>query len=129
MKNRLSRVNELLKRELSELVRREITFTAKLVTIQQVDVTPNLKQAHVYVSVIGSDVERHAAMAQLHDRRITLQGELSKRVVLKYTPHLHFRLDETVERGTRILGILEELKLPEPEETEEETEPPTGSAK
>src|SRR5215213_6570660 len=112
MKNRLDRVNEVLKRELSELIQREITFPAKLVTVQQVDVTPNLKQAHVYVSMIGSDDEQRASMAQLHGHRSILQNELSKRVVLKYTPHLHFRLDESVERGTRILGILEQLDLP-----------------
>lgn len=116
MKHRLSRVNEVLKRELSELIQREITFTAKLVTVQQVDVTPNLKQAHVYVGVIGSDDEQRAAMAQLHDHRVPLQKELMKRVVLKYTPQLHFRLDESIERGSRILGIMEELQLPEEEE-------------
>src|SRR3954471_23012609 len=100
MKHRLDRVNEVLKRDLSALIQRELTFKAKLVTVQQVDVTPNLKQAHVYVSIIGTEEERHAAMAVLHDHRIMLQKELSRRVVLKYTPQLHFRLDESVERGS-----------------------------
>jgi ribosome-binding factor A len=118
VKHRLSRVNEVLKRELGELIRREFTFEAKLVTVQQVDVTPDLKKAHVYIGVIGSEEERHAAMAQLHDRRAVLQNELSRRVVLKQTPHLFFTLDESVERGTRILSILEELQIPD--------EPPTS---
>ncbi len=47
-------------------------------TVQQVDVTPDLKQAHVYISVIGSPEEQHAAMAQLHDRRAALQQELAR---------------------------------------------------
>ena len=114
MKNRLDRVNELIKRELSDLVRREITFTAKLVTIQQVDITADLKHAHVYVGVIGSLDEQKQALAQLHDNRQRLQNEISKRVVLKWTPQLHYKLDTTGERGDRILQILDELGLPEP---------------
>ena len=113
MKNRLSRVNEVLERELGELLLREFTFTAKLVTVQQVDVTPDLKKAHVYISVIGTEEERHAAMAQLHDKRALLQKEIARRVVLKFTPHLHFVLDAALDRGTRVLSILEELALPE----------------
>jgi ribosome-binding factor A len=112
MKHRLERVNEVLKRELSDLLRREMNFEAKLVTVQQVSVTPDLKQAHAYIGVIGSEEQRHAALAQLHDKRRALQSELSRRVVLKYTPQLHFVLDDSVERGTRILNILEDLHLP-----------------
>jgi ribosome-binding factor A len=112
VKNRLDRVNELLKRELSDLVRRELSFTAKLVTIQQVDITPDLKHAHVYVGVIGNFDEQKQALAELHDNRQRLQNEISKRVVLKWTPQLHFKLDTTGERGDRILQILDELGLP-----------------
>lgn len=113
MKHRLDRVNEVMKRELGELLRREFTFSAKLVTVQQVDITPDLKQAHVYIGIIGLPSEQREAMAQLHDRRTALQQDLSKRVVLKFTPQLHFHLDEAVERGTRIISILNELDLPE----------------
>ena len=120
MKHRLERVNEVIKRELGELISRECRFDAKLVTIQQVDVTPDLKHAHVYVSVIGSDVEARQALATLHDARTTLQRTMSKRVVIKYTPHLHFKLDETIARGIRVLNILEEIDLPEPPAMENE---------
>src|SRR4051794_38987695 len=86
MKHRLDRVNEVMKRELGDLLRREFTFTAKLVTIQQVDITPDLKQAHVFVSIIGSPQEQRDAMSQLHGKRAHLQRELAKRVILKFTP-------------------------------------------
>jgi ribosome-binding factor A len=112
VKHRLERVNELLKRELSELVVRQCRFDAQLVTLQQVDVTPDLKHAHVFVSVIGSEDEQKQAMATLHDARADLQKALSKRVVLKYTPHLHFKFDTAAERGDRVLHILDELHLP-----------------
>ena len=113
MKNRLDRVNELLKRELSDFVRREITFTAKLVTIQAVDITPDLKHAHVYIGVIGTLEEQKQAMAALHDQRQRLQSDIGKRVVMKRTPQLHFKLDVAGERGDRILQILDDLGLPE----------------
>src|SRR4051812_33659437 len=113
MKHRLDRVNEVMKRELGELLRREFTFTAKLVTVQQVDITPDLKQAHVFVSIIGTPDEQRAAMAQLHDGRIGLQQELAKRVILKHTPRLHFNLDEAIERGDRVLNVLETLDIPD----------------
>ena len=114
MKHRLERVNELIKRELGDLIVRHCRFTAQLVTVQQVDVTPDLKHAHVFVSVIGAPAEQHQAIAQLHGARVELQRELAKRVVLKYTPYLHFKLDEAAERGDRILQILSGLNLPEP---------------
>ena len=110
MKHRLPRVNELIKRELGDLLRREISFPAKLVTIQQVDTTPDLKHAHVFVSIIGTEDETRASMAKLHEARSHLQHEISRRVILKYTPHLHFKLDIAVERGDRVLNILCELE-------------------
>jgi len=125
MKHRLERVNELLKRELGELLRREVSFEAALVTVQQVDITPDLKHAHVYISVMGNEAQTKAAMAKLHDSRINLQHLLSKRVVLKYTPHLHFKLDDTIERGTRIINLLESIDIPPDEpigEPESESE-------
>ena len=53
-------------------------------------------------------------MAILHAKRVQLQGALSKRVVLKFTPQLHFKLDAAAERGDRILHILDDLGIPEP---------------
>lgn len=111
--HRLQRVNELIKRELGEVILREFTFDAKLVTVQSVDVTPDLKHAHVFISVIGTDAEARAALAQLHDKRTLVKHEMARRVILKYTPQIHFKLDESVERGTRILTILQQLDLPE----------------
>ena len=119
MKHRLERVNELLKRELGELLTREVAFDGVLVTVQQVDITPDLKHAHVFISVMGNMEQSKAAMAKLHDNRIHLQHLLSKRVILKYTPHLHFKLDDSIERGTRVISILEEIDIP-PDEPKNE---------
>jgi ribosome-binding factor A len=110
MKHRKLRVNELLRRELSAIITREMTFTDALVTINQVDVTPDLKNAHVYVSVLGAD--GFNVINQLDAQRVVLQTELARHVVLKYTPHLIFHLDDSIERGTRIIEILQQIETP-----------------
>jgi len=117
MKHRLLRVNELLKRELSALLVREMTFENLLVTVNQVDVTPDLKSAHVYVSVLGSE-GRKDVLPKLEANRAALQADLSKHVVLKYTPHLVFHLDDSIERGARVLEILQEIEHPPSAENE-----------
>lgn len=110
MKLRLLRVCELIKRELGVLVCRDIKFEAPLVSIRAVDITPDLKNAHVFVSAIGTKWQKDQALEQLNHHRQHLQHELSQRVVLKYTPHLHFELDESIERGTRVLSLLDEIE-------------------
>ena len=115
MKHRLERVQEVIKRELSELIVRELTFDSALVTVQEVDVTSDLKHAHVFVSVLGSEADKEKALAKLHEHRKTFQAAISKRVVLKYTPQLHFKFDEALERGTRVIDILEKIEIPDEE--------------
>ena len=90
---------------------REMTFENLLVTVNQVDVTPDLKSAHVYISVLGSE-GRKDVLPKLEANRAALQADLSKHVVLKYTPHLVFHLDDSIERGARVLEILQEIEPP-----------------
>lgn len=116
MKHRLERVKEVIKRELGEIIPREVTFRASLVTVQSVDITPDLKNCFVNVSAIGSAVDQAAAIETLQKHRVMLQHAMSKRVVLKYTPQLHFRLDTSIERGNRIVEILQDLEEPDAEE-------------
>lgn len=103
------RVNELVRRELSTIITRELTFPDMLVTINQVDVTPDLKSAHVFVSVLGKG-SHGPVIAKLEEHRAILQAELSRHVVLKYTPHLVFHLDDSTERGARVFQILQEIE-------------------
>jgi ribosome-binding factor A len=113
MNLRLQRVCELLKRELGSILVRDMQFDSPLVTVSGVDITPDLKQAHVFVSVLGTANQRRDAIASLEQNRVSLQRELMKRVVLKHTPNLNFKLDDSIERGTRILEIMDDLGLPD----------------
>lgn len=112
MKHRLERVKELIKRELGSIITRDISFAAALVTVHAVDITPDLKNAHIFISAIGAPEQCKQAIAELQKHRVELQRALSKRVILKYTPHLHFKLDESIERGSRIIELLNEIEEP-----------------
>jgi ribosome-binding factor A len=109
MKHRQLRVNELVKRELSAIIAREINFEGVLVSVNAVDVTPDLKSAHVFVSIFGPEPGA-SVITRLEAHRPALQAELSRHVVLKYTPHLVFHLDDSIERGARVLEILQDLE-------------------
>jgi ribosome-binding factor A len=111
MKHRQLRLNELLKRELSGIIAREVTFPDALVSLNYVKVTPDLKNAHVFVSVLGS-AGGAGVIRELESHRSALQAELSRRVVLKYTPHLVFHLDESIQRGARVIEILQQIETP-----------------
>lgn len=114
-------------REIGAIITRELTFNATLVTVQAVDLTPDFKHCHIYVGVLGSEVQQKAAIGKLSEHRPLLQHELSRRVILKYTPHLHFHLDHALERGTKVMEIMRQLEetaplTPEQSEDEAPTE-------
>ena len=108
MKHRMLRVNEVIKRELSGILTREISFEGALVTINHVDVTSDLKNAHVFVSVLGSEKAENV-MTRLEEHRVAFQSELARRVTMKFTPHLIFHHDESIARGSRVVEILQQI--------------------
>ncbi|HTA31663.1 MAG TPA: 30S ribosome-binding factor RbfA [Candidatus Cybelea sp.] len=113
MSLRLQRVRELLKREIGEVIRRQLPVDeVGLINVNDVDVAPNLHNATVFIGVLGGEAQKKRAMEALEQSRKRIQGYLGKAVVLKYTPHLRFVLDESVERGNRILRLLDELEDP-----------------
>ena len=114
MNHRLQRVATAIQRELSAVLLREIEFPVPVVAVSSVDITPDLKQAHVYISTLAEGAVREEILEILADKRPFLQSELSRRVILKNTPHLHFHLDASIERGARVLGILDELGFDRP---------------
>ena len=109
------RINEVVKRELSAIIARELSFPGAIVSINHVDVTSDLKNAHVFVSVLGSD-SGESVLSKLASHRVTLQAELARHVTMKYTPHLIFHLDDSIERGARVIEILQEIETPHRED-------------
>lgn len=110
---RIERVSELVKRALGEAIRREIPVNQSgLISVNDVEVAGDLRTAKVFVSVLGNEQQQKTAMTVLGESRIRLQALLAKAVVLKFTPQLRFVLDDSVQRGNRVLRILEELEQP-----------------
>ena len=98
-----------MKRELSAVVQRDYEFEGLLVTVTDVDLTPDFRQGYVYVSIIGDSKRHEGVVAKLNRDHGMLQSKVMKRVVLKFTPQLTFRLDDSVERGVRVLSAIEEV--------------------
>jgi ribosome-binding factor A len=116
MNHRVQRVRELIKRELSTILEKNYRFEGSLVTIHDVDMTPDLRQCFIYTGVLAGKPSPEAIIKKLNDSRSHIQRDLFKRVILKYSPSLLFRLDDSIERGVRILQAIENLPEPLPDE-------------
>ena len=108
--SRVNRINELLMRELSDLLHTRFRERAVGITLTEVDVMPDLRSARVYYSVLGDALARHEAEQLLEEIKGELRTRVFKRVILKYTPSLSFHYDESLIRGNRALAILDELE-------------------
>ena len=115
MSLRLQRVRELLKREIGEIIRREIPLgDAGLLTVNDVDITNDLHLATVYIGILGSKDQQKTALDELNRQRKRIQGLVGKAVILKYTPQLRFMIDESLEQGNKVLRIIDELEHANP---------------
>ena len=110
MTQRTQRVDELLREEISRIVAREIDDPRiGFVTITHVEVSADLRHAVVWASVIGDADARTASMRALGRAMPFVRHRLGE-LRLRRIPELHLRLDDTAERGTRLLSILHELE-------------------
>lgn len=120
---RHERVRELLIRALGEVVRREMPVEETgVITVTDVGVSNDMQTAMVFVSVLGTDEQKHKRLNALKNKRKHLQMLLGQAVMLKYTPRLMFRLDTSLERGDRVLNIMNELESTSPTESSTPTE-------
>ena len=110
MSNRTIRINELVQRELSEILRRRYQTEAVALTITEVRVAPDLRDGRVFVSIVGSDEEAADRMRWLRRQASAIRGELGRRIVLKYLPKFEYLLDKSAVRSVRILQILDEIE-------------------
>jgi ribosome-binding factor A len=106
---RMRRVNEAIREILGDAIATELKDPRiGFVTVTDVDTSPDLRAARVYVSVLGSDEERESSLAGLRSSHGVLQGKIASGMRMKRTPTLTFEYDETVERGDRITRLLDE---------------------
>jgi len=108
---RHQKVRELLKRAIGEILRRELSMTETgLVTVNDVGVSADLHSASIFVGVLGSPAQKKRAVEVLDAERGRLQYLLGQAITLKYTPHIRFLVDDSIEKGNRVLDILDELE-------------------
>jgi ribosome-binding factor A len=110
MGNRNLRVNELLKREVSIFVHRHLRTEATGVTITEAETTNDDKSATIYFSVIGDEKQGLKMQSLLNKHAQSINQELRKVITLRNIPRIRFKHDKSLERGTRILGILDEIE-------------------
>ncbi len=114
MGQRIVRVNELLKREISRVLHSRYQQEAVSITILDVETAPNLRQAKVFFSAVGDERVREQAERFLQRKRVEIQQAVGSVVVLKFLPQLEFIYDPSVERGARLNALLDELDLGDP---------------
>ena len=108
MSRRTEQVNELLREELSILLREDLRDPRLqgMISITHVDVSPDLRHALAFVSVFGTEDERGSTMQALEHARPFLRRELSKRLHLRYTPDVSFVSDTTMERAQELTDLM-----------------------
>lgn len=112
MSQRTDRVDELLRQEIGALLAKEVADPRiGFATITDVETSPDLRHAKVWVSVIGTQAARDETLRALGDAMPFIRHELGKRLRIRRIPDLHLRLDDSAERGTRVLHLLHELEI------------------
>lgn len=123
---RMDRVDELLKAEISRVIREDVADPrVGFVTVMDVETSPDLRNARVFVSVLGGEEREEEAIEALRRASGYMRSLVGEVVRLKYLPELRFEVDRTVKRAARIESLIEEVRE-EREEGEEETEPDDG---
>ena len=112
MSNRTIRVNELIQREISDILRKRFQSEAVTVTVAEVRVSPDLRDGRVFIAVVGDDEMAKAKLRWVRTKAAEIREELSKRIVLKYLPKFEYVLDHSAIRGSRILQVLDEIEQP-----------------
>ncbi len=107
---RASRVGEQIKKELSQIIQQELKDPRiGFVTVTAVEMSGDLAQAKVYVSIMGDKEQQDSTLEGLEKARGFIRSELGSRVPLRYTPELIFKLDQSLEHGQHISKLLEEV--------------------
>jgi len=111
MSQRTERVDELLRQEIGALLTKEVADPRiGFATITDVETSPDLRHAKVWVSVIGGKADRDETVRALQQAMPFVRHELGRRLRIRRIPELHVKLDDSAERGTRVLHLLNELE-------------------
>lgn len=109
MSTRTLRVNELIQRELSAILRTIYKDEAVAITITGVQVSPDLHEGKVFVAVTGDEEDEAKSLRWLKHNSKEFRFEMGRRIVLKHMPHFSYHIDTSTARGNRILSVLDDI--------------------
>lgn len=113
MSNRIVRINELVCREISDILRQRYTAESVAITVSEVRIAPDLRDGRVFVAIVGDDDTVEARFRWLRKQAPQIREELSKRIVIKFLPKLTYILDKSSERAAKVLRALDAIGGPE----------------
>jgi ribosome-binding factor A len=108
--NRIVRINELVQREISDILRQRFTAESAAITVSEVRIAPDLRDGRVFVAILGAEDEVAGRFRWLQKRSAEIRGELARRIVLKFIPHLTYVLDKSSDRAARVLHALDQIE-------------------
>ena len=111
--DRITRVNELIRRELGLQLYRVVNrpdFDTAAVTFTHALTSVDLRTCRVLVSIRGEPAEQERMLTILKRHRVDFQAAIHDNIVLRYTPQIHFVLDHSVEQGDRVLQLLDRME-------------------
>ena len=113
MAHRIERVNNLIRQEISELLQRQVKDPrlGSFVAVTEVSTSPDLRYAKIFISRIGSDEGRQETLSVLAAASGFLRKELARRLRLRRIPELSFQWDDSIERGARLLKLIDEVSI------------------
>ncbi len=111
MAHRIERVNSLIRQEISQLLQRQVKDPrlGDFIAVTEVSTSADLKYAKVFVSRIGSEEEKRETLGVLASASGFFRRELARRLKLRYIPELSFQWDDSIERGSRLLQLIDEV--------------------
>ena len=107
--SRLDQINETLQKELALIISKEAPLEGGMITISKVDVTPDLKSAHIFFTVLPENLAG-TALKKLESNKGLFIRELKKRIKIKWIPDIYFKLDEGAIYANQVEAILGEIK-------------------
>lgn len=115
--NRVRKVELQVKDEVSKIIITKLKDPrVGFVTITAVEMTSDLKSAQIFISVMGTQSQKTETISSLNDASKYIRAEMNRRIKLRYSPSITFRLDDTIDRAIRIGRILEDLGRDKSEE-------------
>lgn len=109
--HRLERLRELIKSEFGQILQRDLKDPRiGFVSVTDVEVSNDYSHVKIFVSILGNDQEKKQTMEGLESAKGFIRTELGQRIRMRYTPEIHLIVDESMERGSRIMALLNEVK-------------------